>query len=91
MQVDRARNCFLDLHGKFSLSLSEILKKVVWPHLPFYHSIGKIFSSVPVLPLIGHSAQNPYLTNRLFCAFLDTVQRKRGAAHGTASHRRLRG
>lgn len=31
MQVDRARNCFLDLHGKFSLSLSEILKKVVWP------------------------------------------------------------
>lgn len=32
MQVDRARNCFLDLHGKFSLSLSEILKKVVWPH-----------------------------------------------------------
>lgn len=34
MQVDRARNCFLDLHGKFSLSLSEILKKVVWPHPP---------------------------------------------------------
>ena len=32
MQVDRARNCFLDLHGKFSLSLSEILKKVVRPH-----------------------------------------------------------
>lgn len=32
MQVDRARNCFLDLHGKFSLSLSEILKKVVRLH-----------------------------------------------------------